>query len=278
MSSLLQSIFKKDDDARALQDNAGNIYIETDQPLVTAASMVDDASKSMDTFVKETVLNDHILEDAIVEPIADIRVKTVMYMFMANAAVMLLWFLVGGTLYYWNMVWSNTASAIVMGIAAAFFVFCYILMLYIRTTHTTLALVSLCGWAVSGSVMIGGVASLSHKVAPIQLVLLILMQCFAMMAYTKLSPRFISTLHSMAYMFVVTLVVWALFIFAFVQERDWVGGILILVVAFGIIGYHGWQIRIVEGRYSLSWPDIQLSIIQFYGDIILEPATKFCAK
>ena len=278
MSSLLQSIFKKDDDARALQDRAGNIYIETDQPIST--SIMDDAANSVDALVKDTVFNDHILEDAIVEPIPDIRVKTIMYMFMANAAVMMLWFLIGGTLYYWNMVWSNTASAIVMGIASAGFVFLYVLMLCLREIHSTVALCSLCGWVLCGAVMMGGIASLTHKVAPIQLIMLILLQSFCMLAYTKLSPRFVSAIHSMAYMFVVTLLVWAIFVFAFVWERDWVGGIIILIISFLVIGYHGWQIRIVEGRYNLSWEDIQLSIIQFYGDIILQvlPHSMVCMK
>lgn len=265
MSSLLQSIFKKDDDARALQDVDGSIYVETNQPLITPASVMDDAS----TFVKETVLNDHVLEDAIVEPMPDIRIKTLMYMFMANAAVMMLWFLLGGTLYYWNSVWSNKASAILLGVAVACFVFTYILMLCVRLTNPTVALVCLSGWAVSGSLLVGAASALAHKVAPIQLALLILMQCFVMLAYTKLSPRFVSTVSSMMYMLVVTLLVWALFVFAFVEERDWVGGIVIFALSMGTLLYHGWQIRIVEGRYSLSWSDIQLSIIQFYGDLLL---------
>ena len=55
------------------------------------------------------------------------------------------------------------------------------------------------------------------------------------------------------------------YVFSF-EENDWVGGIIILAVSIVAILYHGWQIRMSEGRYNLSWNDIRLSIIQFYGD------------
>ena len=94
------------------------------------------------------------------------------------------------------------------------------------------------------------------------------------MAYTKLSPRMIETVPAMAFMFVVTLIIWATFIFAFVEEANWMGGLVILGVSFLAILYHGWQIRMSEGRYSLSWDDVRVSIIQFYGDPILYAYTE----
>jgi len=273
MTSVLQSIFKKDDDARALQDSDGSIYLETNQPVVTVASVADDASRSIDTFVKDTMLNDRLLDDAIVEPMPDIRVKTLMYMFMANATVMLMWFLVGSTLFYWSNVWSAKAMFILIGVSVAAFVFAYVLMLCVRLTHPRVALACLCGWAVSAALLVGAAAALVHKVAPIQFTLLVLVQCFVMMAYTKLSPRYVSSAAAALYMFLFTLCVWALFVFAFVEERDWAGGITILALSILTLLYHTWQIRIVEGRYSLSASDIQLSVIQFYGDLFL-----ICAK
>lgn len=220
--------------------------------------------ESENLFVEQEIEEE---EDMSLEPQADIRVQNIVLMFAANAIIHFTWFLIIGILYYLNdNTWAREVGVILISSSVPLFVFWYFLMIYVRTDYPIIATISICMWIICGGLMLGSISVLTHKIFPIQLVLLLLFQSLSVMGYAKFSPRMVETLKAMAFMFIITLMVWASFIFSFVEENDWVGGIIILAVSIVAILYHGWQIRMSEGRYNLSWNDIRLSIIQFYGD------------
>jgi len=267
----LYSLFKKDEDLRLIENSQGDLFVETSVPITTPDSVtVEDVRDK----VKSIVASETVLEDNIMLPLPDIRVQNITFMFAANAGIQFIWVLMIGGFYYWNTVLSTMISVITLSISTSLFCLWYILMIYIRKDFPIFSIIAISIWTLIGGIMLGSISAITHNLAPVQLVLLLFFQCLVIMAYTKLSPRMIETVPAMAFMFVVTLIIWATFIFAFVEEANWMGGLVILGVSFLAILYHGWQIRMSEGRYSLSWDDVRVSIIQFYGDPILYAYTE----
>lgn len=264
MWNLIYGASKKDEDIRVLEDEKGNVFLETSAPILPGATLVEENPQP--TFaerIKEAVADDSVVEQTITEPLADIRVQSILFIFAGNSAVQFIWLILSGLLYYLN---AYEPSLIIICITAPLFCVSYAIMLWLRSV----SMIPFIVWVLNAGVMMGSISVLVNNVAPMQLTLLFLVQSFTMLAYAKLSPRMIETLHAMAFMFVVTLVTWAVFIFAFVEQHDWVGGIVILFISFAAIGYSAWQIRLTEGRYNVSWKDIKLSIVQFYGDPLIQ--------
>lgn len=250
----LYRAFKKDEDARIITSSNGEVFIETIVPILPGAIPVKEEEQ----------------EETVSPPLLDIRIQSILFMFGANAFIQFIWLLTSGSLYYWNNSWTDMVDIILLCVSAFLFVLFFSIMIWARKDYPTLAIISLSFWILNGGMMLGAIANITHRMAPTQLTLILMMQSLVVMAYAKLTDTSHKAFHAMAFMMVITLIVWAVFIFAFVEEHDWIGGVVILIISFGTIGYHGWQIqKIDDGRYSLSQDDIRLSIIQFYGDPII---------
>lgn len=198
------------------------------------------------------------------EVLADVRTQSIQHVFAANSALLQLWLLVEGAILYWAHTWPPLVGIVMISISAPHFLLFYGLMWYTRKTHTKVALVCFVAWAISGACVVASTVLLTRHVIAIQMTLLFLLQSFSVMAYAKLSPRNIDTFYAVALMFVVTLMGWAISIYTFVIDNDWTGGIVVLGISFVAIAFHGWKIHTIDGYYSVSWEDIQLSIIEFY--------------
>ena len=265
--SLKQSlidVFKRDDDARLLENAQGDIFIETKETIPGHSATESPASPGT-------------VESAANAPLPDIRVLNIAYMFMGNALVTFIWTIGSLFPYIWGDSVPRVVGIVLVSVAATMFCVSYMLMIVTRKIFAEVALGALCVWALFGALTLGASAALAHNVAPVQLSLLFLLQSLCVIAYTKLSPRNIQAAHAAGYMAVVTLIAWSIFIFSFVQEHGWPGGLAILALSIMSIGHSAYEIRVIEGRYSVHWADIQLSVIQFYGDPLLE-LLKLCQK
>lgn len=282
LAEALMRAFKRDDDTIVYEDKEGRIFIDTNQDLSSIATTVDEEVGMSNNNNNKGEGgggggSSLLLEETITLPLPDIRVQNILFMFIGNAVTQIFWLFASGSIFYWNNALPQKTLIVLVSVFTPLFALSYIVMVTLRNTHAQAALCALISWVLSGGFLMGFIALIVHNVSTIQLSLILLLQSSTVMAYARLSPRHISSVNAMAFMAVCTLVAWAIGIFAFVEERDWAGGISILVICLLIVCYHGYQIRVSEGRYDMSWKSIQLSVIQFYGDPITEPL-KLCRK
>jgi tryptophan-rich sensory protein len=96
-------------------------------------------------------------------------------------------------------------------------------------------------------------------------------QCIAMIVYTKWSHQYITMWTSFFFMFAANLIVWCIFIAAFVQQRDWGAGIALVCVGSACAAYHAFVIwrTITHQAYNVSWPDAVHSIVNFYSEPLM---------
>jgi hypothetical protein len=133
-------------------------------------------------------------------------------------------------------------------------------------------------FAVCLAVVLGCTAVMTHHTAILLWTLVSLLQSLSMVVYAKLSPRNIVTVWALLIMFIVTILVWGISIVGFVNDGEWVVGLIVFGGSVLTMLYHAWQISIIEGRYSLSANDIQMSLVNMYCDPVKMACSKLCSK
>jgi hypothetical protein len=258
-ASLLNFASKKDDDARLVL-SGDELFLETTQPLPGFAQ---EPAPTM-----PNPANDNLLMDAATAPLADIRIQALYIVFLVHSIACLACLLFALPIYYLA---TDRAVAIVflcagcVGQSVAYFV-----MIFLRRRHVRIAISVYAVWVVCWVFIVGPIAVLTGNVAPFQLVAMIWAESMVVIVYTKVSPRMISARFAFVYMLIAAVVIWGIFIWAFVIDHDWDAGLIIL--SFGMVCaiYHANQISVSEEHnYGMSWNDTVLSIIQFYGEPVL---------
>lgn len=260
---------KKDDDLKLLETDSGEMYVETNQSLYGTTQMSPCSTPSSFGLMKSAsdfVTDDSMMDNVVGDPLPDIRVQSITFMFLSNFAVLMSWIIVSALFYSLMNSIPVVIPIVLVSIFSVLFSVWYIVMLVTRKEYPVAARVALGMFVFSGAVMFWSITALAHNFAAILFLILPAFQSMSVVAYAKISPRFISTVKAMAIMLLTSILTWLVFIFTFVTQQDWIGGSVVGILSLFIILYHGYQIRIIEGRYNVSWNDIQLSVIQFYGD------------
>ncbi len=77
-------------------------------------------------------------------------------------------------------------------------------------------------------------------------------------------------------MFFATVIVWLIDLYAFIRLQDWITAVLILFAGWAVAVYSTFQVRWAN-RYSVSFEQKMLAVIQFYGDPVLMPLSAVAA-
>jgi hypothetical protein len=256
MNGLFDKVKKKDDDARLfVYENKPNaIYLESELIPVDIAPIPPPPS---------------LIEEAATTLPVDMHVRGVYNMFIAQCCASLACLALGMPFYYWGL--DHVVALSLVIIFSILFGFCYLLMIIFRKTQPYAAICIWFCFVLCGIFMTGCTASLIWNVSPFQLMMILWTQSIVVIVYTLLSPRTISAWYAFVYMCLVSIVVWGLFIYAFVVEHDWNASIVILSLGLACTGYQAYAIHLAMTEYSYgnSWEDIILSVITLYGDPVL---------
>jgi len=257
--ALLQAALKRDDELKFVvihdeSNGTSETFIETNQHKLMNAAPVPNPSEPEE-------------ENVLLLP--DVRVRVISNMFLIHGLIVLACFLLGLPFYFLQP--TRQTSVIILIISSILFAVTYVSTIVFVQTRAEPRTIMASGiiWSMAAVGMVGSSAALMQNLAAFQLMLVIWVQAVTVYIYCKLSPRNINTKYAVAYMALSTILVWAVSIVAFAVDRDWIAAVTILVLACVCIAYNGLQIRMTEGRYSISWDDSILSIVQFYGDPVL---------
>lgn len=257
---LVYQVAKKDDDAQLLHDElTGETVLETTLNLGGALQEIVPPPPTL-------------MEQAAGEQMVDVRVRVVRVMFLVNSLFLLACLLFGLPLYMWHTTTLHTAIIVILAVAAGgVFPLAYSLSIWFVSNkqYHHYALAALATWWIASIFIIGTSANLAGDAAPFQFVLMLWAQCVALLVYTRLAPRTLSTTHAMLFMALATMCIWGVSIVVFFYDHDWISAAIVLVLALACIPYHGYQIRAAESRYSMRQEDLVCAVVQFYGDPVL---------
>lgn len=251
MSNVFDEFKKKDDDAR-LFSHQGAIYLESE--LIP---------------VQEPDKSNSLVADAATALPVDMKIRSVYNVFLAQSFASLACLTLGMPFYNWEL-----EHVVVLCLTIVFAICCgftYLLMLVFRKTQPYAAMFIWFCFVLCGVIVTGCTAALVSNVSPFQLMMMLWMQSIVVIIYTITSTRSMSCWYAFAYMCLMSIVVWGLFIYAFVIEHDWIASIVILCLGLACAGYEAFEIHLMleEYCYGNSWEDIILSIITLYGDPVL---------
>jgi len=259
-------LLKKDPDAVLLEDQEGRLYVETTQD-------IDKVAPEMAYHETPPVIptDERLLEEATVSPIMYIEVQLVYWAFVVAAIVYLMCGLLG-SVPYWVLDLDETHTAVIVTlcVSAGLFYVLYIAMAVARK-KPTLAIYLLVAWAFVAMVFVGSVAAALRILAPLQLMAVGWCQSLSVVIYAHSSPQHISPMWAAVWMFLATVVVWGIGIYAFVVESDWAASGVILGLGMALVGYNTFEIRAMLGRtdYTVSYADKVEVAVRYFVDPIL---------
>lgn len=275
----LTSLLKKDPDAQVVEVTHANtgltqLYLETDQDgerLIPDDVLANDAP----SLHLPSLGDPHLIENAASEPLMDVEVQLVYYTFIVSAGVSFVAMILS-SVPYWLLSVDETRAVAAAAlwafaiIAAALYALLAAVFHRLTRHHRALLLWLFVGWVFSATMATGALAAVLRKLAPIQFVTVIWVQSVTMIAYAKLSFRYVSPTWAMCYMLLSTLVVWGVCIYAFVVENDWISGCVVLLLGVAMVAYHTAEIRAIQGRgYAVSAEDRIDAVMRYYVDPLL---------
>lgn len=245
---------KKDSDARIFREG-NDLILETTIPLLSEEEPT-------------PILNGANLF-VVQKEAPDIQVQVVHRIFLAHQFVTFGWFVLCLPLYFWDF--GNVALVSLLVISTCVSVIMYVSAFALRKTNANAAFSLYVCWALCLGTMLGCVTGMTDSWIPLQLELLLWAQCIAMIAYTKWSSRYINYSTCFVFMVVATLVVWCIFIAAFIEQHDWPAAGVLLIVALACCAYNTFAIWrcCTHHAYNVAWPDTVRSIVNFYCELIL---------
>lgn len=273
MLNTITSYLKKDDNARLLQDTNGELYLET---LMSQEELEAEQQLSVTERIRNHMLNEDAVGESVVGVVSDVRVQSIFYMFLANAGMHLVIFLLAMQCMwiFWDT--NHTSLIILICIWSVALLFVYVALCLARPAWYTWVLLGI--FSLAMSVVLACAAVMTHHTAILLWTLVSLLQSLSMVVYAKVSPRNIVTAWAVFIMFIVTILVWGISIVGFVTDGEWVIGLIVFGASVFTLLYHAWQISIIEARYSLSASDIQMSLVNMYCDPVKSVCCKLCSK
>lgn len=246
VSETIESIFKRDDDARLLQTPNGEIYVETTEHID-----VEDISFPL--------TNANLMREASLAQPMDANIRPLSMLFLIQGCLNLIILLFALPLYYWPL--NQTLRIIILVLSANAFVAFYAAML----AWKDYAIPFIACFAFSASGIIGSIGS----AIPLIFMGLVWMQNISVFIYIQLAKRDTSHVYAIIIMIFVTISIWSVNIVTYDTGHEWIAGIVCLVLALCNALYAGWQLKIGDKRYNNGSADMIKSVVQYYGDPVL---------
>jgi hypothetical protein len=252
----------KKTDATIVENNAAKGYLVLES----------DALPHLDGYEEETKSADsQLLINEAQGPRVDVWVKIVRIVFMTNAALSC--FIVTGMVPYEFLTIEErpfTVIYMLVGSGLASLTF-YFTMIACRRAWFALTL--FVAWGFTYYAVVICIAGIMRDLSPLQFGMITAVQSLAIIMYTIASPANVDPLRSFYAMSIVGVMGWAVGLYAFITQRDWVPAILLLLATFASAGYSALEIRFVT-RFNLSKKDCIEAVITFYGDPVIQALKK----
>jgi len=259
---MLTSLLKKDDTAKILEidSRTGAVVIESERDLVYEGLLVEEPRLV-------SPLDSELIQRDVSGILADIPVRIIFVVFCANAVISFLSMLFA-FIPYWMLAFDETrhVTYIVLGVWAFLSTTLYILMVWKR--RSKLAGPLLIGWAFVWTFLVGILAAIIENITPIIAMTMIFGQSISIIAYTVVSPKYVDRWVSFFIMLGISIAIWVIAIYIFIEQNVWISAVCILVWAVITSLYSSWEIGQI-GRYILNDEERIMAIIQFYGDPLL---------
>lgn len=260
---LFESVAKRDDDATVSIIN-GNIYVETTEDLSALEPWEVRVGKSR--CCNWSLLNPDLLHNEAQAVPPGVHTRVVRHVFLTNLLFIGIVLIIGLAISYWLNHWIVLLA--LLCVFGTLFVGLY-LSLVLRRTQIEY------GWweggflcmAVSAGFMVGATAGLSSNIGPFEWCASLWAQTIVVLLYAQWSPRnmtqwlVLGSLLSAA-----TMCVWALGIVAAFESHDWLSSGIVLLLSVCALFYQlAWIRNSVDAPYSLSWRDLTVATMDFYG-------------
>lgn len=252
----------KKTDATVVENNVAQGYLVLESDAIPHIEGFEQETKSQDS---QMLLNEAA------GPRVDVWVKITRIVFMANAALSCL--IVTGMLPYEFLTIEerpNTVIYMCIGCALASLTF-YITMIACRRAWFALSL--LVAWGFTYYAVVICIAGIMRDLSPLQFGMITAVQSLAVIVYSITSPANVDPLRAFYAMAAVGVMGWAVGLYAFITQRDWIPAIILLVATFASAAYSAVEIHFVT-RFNLSKKDCIEAVICFYGDPVIQAYKK----
>ena len=266
-SDLLQSIAKKDEDARITSYGDGLSLIETELDFQEIGLIEED---------EISPINSTLLRDDATGDISDVSIRVLFGVF-GVAAVVNLMTMILGFVPYWLLLFdeSRTVATIVFSVTITLCGVFLGLMTWQRKNHLGVAFFAC--WVFTRLFMLGSLSALVTNIVPLFMDAICFGQSATVVLYTYLRPKFtnIETVYVRDITIMISAVsglIWVTGIYIFIEEHAWLYGFILLVLSAGVCLYNWWTINfmVTEGRtYSLSRPDREKATIEYYSRVVV---------
>ena len=235
---------------------------------------ISDFNEEDDTYTINTVLDfndinnnneiskvdDSMLKNEMNRPsITAIHVQITLILFLTNATIAFSTLTLGMAPYSLLRLLPKQIALYVFISLISTNVLLYLLMIWLKNAPSIII------WASSLILTMGSLCAVLDDIAPLQIAAIIFAQSILVALYTIISPRHIKPWLASLLMIMVGVGVWAIGIYAFIKQADWISAGIIfgLITIFAI--YSSIQILYAD-RYTLSYNNITQAITNFYAD------------
>lgn len=262
LKSTLLQVAKKDDDARVLQTEDGDQYLET-RLLLDAEE--DEALEAAAVFC---FLDPNLMHGAARSPPMDANRRPLCTLYLINAFAYLTVVLCALPLYYLRLPQAFVIA--LLCVSCNVFVLCYGALVYFNKSseQATAAIGCLSAWTLAWAGVMGCVSALTNLTAPIVLVGMLWSQQMVGFLHVYMGGNLTSHAAPLL-MCAATLVVWSLNIATYASRHDWIASVCILFVALLCVLYTGRHMRQIYRRYNTSFGDGVQSVLFFHGEPVI---------
>jgi len=265
MTNLMERVLKRDPDAELVQDNGGQLYLNTTED-------VNELAPELVQRDLPPLLDDQLLQNAAAQRMMDVDVQ-LMYVVFAVASIVYFACAMLAAALYWMLDLDEThhVTVVVTAIAASAAGIFYIAMaIAVSRKAPTPAVVFLILWSFFFILVIGCISALLRIIAPIQLMLMGWMQAMSVVIYANRSRTHINPQWAAVWMTMATAVVWGVGIYAFVVEHDWIASSVILVLGLAMVMYNTFEIKAtMERNFSITYKHKVEASARYWVDPLL---------
>jgi hypothetical protein len=130
-------------------------------------------------------------------------------------------------------------------------------------------------WAMNAYVVAVALAASLRNLAPLQMAMIVALQSFGVLVYAAWNRAHIDAWRALYLMLGLGFIGWALGIYAYVVEWDWISAVVLLFASIGSALYCAMQIPRVS-RYRLDRDDMIRAVVEFYGEPAVYISERVC--
>lgn len=216
-------------------------------------------------------MNENLLLDDATNPVTEIRVNIVFYMFCVHSFISLFCVLIGAIPYYHYFGKTNTINGFIIALSLSlFFYLCMSICVSMKNFLTSDlyfygAFFFGAIWVLLAAFTFGYFSALIYNISPIQFMFILWAQAAAVVIYTRSIRRDISVYKCMGLMAFAGTAVWCVSIYGFVVESDWIAAAIILIGSIISLMYNTKQIENTEDmNYDSTFEQGAQACFHFY--------------